>query len=96
MFQTSPIIMTSLRMKDVLNYKQEPTVHAINIKIRKYQSGYFSMKFGYPERLTWAIVGPHDQLVAAVEQARITYCDKNRINTEIEKGEIDRLKKLLV
>lgn len=50
MFQTSPIIMTSLRMKDVLNYKQEPTAHAINVEARKYGASY-NVLFGSPERL---------------------------------------------
>jgi hypothetical protein len=96
MLQTSPIIMTSLKLKDVMNYKQEPTAHAINIEVRKNEDGDFKMVFGYPSQLHWAYVGTHEGLIGAVEQARLTYCHKNRINTEIEKGEIERIKKLLI
>lgn len=94
MFQTSPIIMTSLKLKDVLNYKQEPTAHAINIEARKASDKKYHLTIGVrPYKHGFVHI---DMLQQELELVVEAYCKRIGVNTQIQKGEIERLKKLLV
>lgn len=96
MLQTSPIIITSLKLKPTTNNKNEVLLHAINIEARK-ESGSYNVLFGAPSPIVDVRgVSTTYDVLHWINYAVQKYTERNRVNTTIEKGEVERIQKLLV
>lgn len=97
MLQTSPIILTSLKLKPTTNNKNEVLLHAINVEARKDRDT-IHLWFGAPAAFGkfWCHKHELSLLHDFTDVAVSEYNFRNRVNTTIEKGEVERIQKLLV